>query len=277
MIKAKNPQTQVLPIWQPVGYSTYQITSAIGQKFDMKATHTGVLDPLAEGVIIVLLGDERFNKSKFSDFKKGYEFDVTFGIKTDSYDGMGLVTEYKEPVEKISIENIDKLTKSFEGNYTQTVPLYSARKVNSKKLFLYPKEKLVIPELPKKSGHIYKLECKNVRTASLYSLADVIITQVKKVKRGEYRQVETIKSWNEVKTKHADQKLYTASFYVELSRGLYVRSLSQDIAERLGTIGFVSKLVRTQNGNFNRESSFTLEKIFGDNFDHEMLLSKFTM
>jgi len=277
VIKAKNPQNQILPIWQPVGYSTYQITSAVAQKYGMKATHTGVLDPLAEGVILVLLGSERFNKSKFTDFHKEYEFEISLGIATDSYDGMGLITEYNNGSEKLTLGDLQLVVKGFVGDYTQKVPLYSARKVNSKKLFLYPKEKLTIPELPEKSGKIYKIECSDLGNSKLYSLVDEIIAKIEQVKKGEYRQKEIIQNWKEFKSKNTNWDVQTAAFCAELSRGLYVRSLSQDIVKKLGKIGFVSKLVRTGNGEYTKENSCTLNELFGENFDHEMLLSKFTM
>jgi tRNA pseudouridine55 synthase len=276
VIKAKNHFGNILPVWQPIGYSTYQITNAISKLFGVKATHTGVLDPLAEGVIIVLLGPERLNKSLFSDLKKGYEFDIVFGISTDSYDGMGLVSEFSDNPD-LREDLLKEIVETFPRYYTQRVPLYSARKVNSKKLFLYPKENLEIPELPEKSGEIYKLEYKGSDYPELYALIEETISKINLVKKGEYRQKTIISKWQEFKSSHQNEPLQRAKFYAEISRGLYVRSLSQDIAKKAGTIGFVSRLVRTRNGDYTKEKALHLEDIFGKEFSHEVLWSKFSM
>ena len=276
MIKAKNHFGNILPVWQPVGYSTYQITNAISKLFGVKATHTGVLDPLAEGVIIILSGPERFNKSKFSDLIKGYKFDIVFGISTDSYDGMGLILEFSETPD-LNDGLLEEIVKTFPGHYTQRVPLYSARKVNSKKLFLYPKEDLNPPELPEKSGEIYKLEYLGSDYPKLYTIIDETISKVRLVKTGEYRQKEIISKWENFKDKRTNITLQKAGFYAEISRGLYVRSLSQDIARKAGTIGYVSRLVRIKNGEYTRENSANLDDLFGKTFDHKMLWSKFSM
>ena len=83
---------KILPIWQPVGYSTHKIAKAVSNKYGVKTSHTGTLDPLAQGVIIVLLDDERLKKYEYAHWPKTYEFEIVFGISTDTYDGMGIVT-----------------------------------------------------------------------------------------------------------------------------------------------------------------------------------------
>src|SRR3989344_1650156 len=109
---------------------------------------------MAEGVVVVLLGEERFKKMAHTAWLKEYEFEVVFGISTDTYDGMGLIVDSNfnnQPTKNA----LTKVLQSFFGEYAQKVPVYSARKVDGKKLFTYTKEGKNIPELPTKSGLIH--------------------------------------------------------------------------------------------------------------------------
>lgn len=255
-------QSNILPIWQPVGHSTYQITNLVAQKFGKKATHTGVLDPLAEGVIIVLVGDERFKKMAHTSWLKEYEFEITFGVATDSFDGMGVTTHaaFDATVQRAQLE---EALQSLVGPYAQKVPLYSARKVAGKRLYLYPKHGQPIPELPVKSGRIHSIELLDFGEAHLHTKINESIEKVKNIQKGEFRQTEIIAGWEEFLQKMPNQVVETAKIKVVLTRGLYVRSLAQDIAEKVGKHGFVSQLIRTKNGLYTKNDCTTLESLFG--------------
>jgi tRNA pseudouridine(55) synthase len=256
VIKAKNG---ILPVWQEVGNSTYQLTTKISEALGVKAAHTGVLDPLAEGVIIVLLGEARLKKIELAGWKKTYEFDIAFGISTDSFDGMGIVTDcnFSPIAEKVLRSEIEK----FSGKYSQTVPLFSGKKVNGKKLFMYHKEHLPSPILPKKLGQIYNIDLVAFKTVGLHKLLDEIVQKISKITHGEFRQQETIVGWKKFMQKTPDRKIQVATVRAEISRGLYVRSLSQDIARKIGSCGFVSRLVRTQNGEYTKEKCYSPEEV----------------
>lgn len=307
MNKAKNTQEIVnrcqksegiIPLWQPVGYSTYQIANAISQKLNKKVTHTGVLDPLAEGVVLFLVGDERFRKQEHSEYTKGYDFDIAVGLETDSFDALGVLSpssrsffemassgadSLKSPINGLDKNEIQTRIDGFKGVYTQEVPLYSAQKVNGKKLFLYPKEGLTPPYIPKKSGFIKRLEYKGKKQVKLVDLVSRMIDRINEIDSGQFRQEEVKDQWSEVLKEAvtccdiADSKLPELSFFVELTRGLYVRSLSQDIVKLLGCIGFVSRLERVFNGPYNKGNSLTLGEFFGAGFDRRQIKSKFKL
>lgn len=251
----------VIPVWQPQGYSTYQITKDIAAKTGKKATHTGVLDPMAEGVIIVLTGDRRLEKNAFSNGTKKYEFDLVFGLSTDSFDGMGLVTQ-------IDLSNrpfkqcIEKVLPFLVGDYSQTVPLFSAQKVNGKKLFMYPRLGLTSPELPIKKGTIFNLQLMDYSQIYLASLITEIAEKIKNIRLGEFRQEQILKGWDTLlESTDTQEMVVRATFTVETSRGLYIRSLSQDICYKLGVLGFVTRLVRTQNGIYTKNECCTVGEV----------------
>jgi tRNA pseudouridine(55) synthase len=268
---------KIIPIWQPVGYSTYQITSRVAEKFNEKAAHTGVLDPLAEGVIIVLLGDERFNKIKYAGWKKTYEFEITLGIRTDSFDGMGIISEYNH-IKFFDDKTIEAVLKGMTGEYEQKVPLYSAVKVDGKKLFLYPKQGKIPPYIPSKKGEIYDIKLLNSTKIKLKEIIEENTKKLKKITGGEFRQKEIMADWNRFKKDHSpNQDLQKIRIKVEISRGMYVRSLSQDICKKLDTIGFVSELIRTKNGKYNKKDCEKLKNIFGFTINFKDFTSKFSL
>lgn len=249
MNTAKNTFPNILPIWQKIGESTYRIANFIANESGVKVTHTGVLDPMAEGVVIMLLGEERLKKQQHTDWLKEYEFDILFGISTDTYDGLGLVTSQNFDV-KISKEELENVLQSLIGEYSQKVPVYSARKVDGKKLFEYPQSGQPAPELPIKTGTIHELSLINIEQKDLKEELHKIIEKINLVKIGEFRQKEIISQWINMEV---NKKVYVATIKTTIARGLYVRSLSQDIANKLNSPAFISNLIRTKNGPYARQ------------------------
>lgn len=274
VIKAKETFPKVIALWQPVGYSTYQIANTLASKYNTKVTHTGVLDPLAEGVVVFLLGEERFQKNEYSECKKTYEFEITFGISTDSYDAMGVIIDTNLDV-TLPLD-LQKTLDKFVGNYTQQVPLYSAVKYKGKKLFVHAKTGSVVQELPTKSGKIYSLDVIGTGSILPDELSKMMIENINKISAGKFRQSEAIQSWRKFENLgNLTCALPKIQLRAVISRGLYVRSLSQDICSQLNMRGFVSRLVRTENGHFNIQNATSLTAVFGENFDHSMLTSKY--
>jgi len=266
---------KIIQIWQPVGYSTYQITIRAAQKFGVKTAHTGVLDPLAEGVILVLLDDERLKKEEYSKWKKEYEFEMAFGIATDSYDGMGLV-EGLDFSKRVEEKVLARFLSSLKGKYTQEVPLYSAVKVKGKKLFFYPKEGLPTPKLPKKTGEIYKIEFLSLKEEKLEKLIEKTISNVQTIKGGEFRQDQIVSGWeNFLSLQKMPQKIQIAKIRVKTSSGIYIRSLSQDIAIKLNSKAFITRLARTKNGKYAKKDCKTIKKVFGSSVNNNDFVSRF--
>ncbi|HLD51650.1 hypothetical protein A3K34_03785 [candidate division WWE3 bacterium RIFOXYC1_FULL_40_10] len=244
---------QILPIWQPVGKSTNHLTRQIADKIGLKTAHTGTLDPMAEGVVVVLAGNKRLEKIKLASWKKTYEFDIAFGISTDSFDGLGLITKTNFECKTISPKVIQSVLKSLVGNYSQTVPLYSAIKVAGRKLHQHAKYGNFKVILPHKKGEIFKLKLIELKTVSVKKLVKNLIAKIKLVE-GDLRQKEITDCWENFTGNIDTTSIQVAKIEVQISRGMYVRSLSQDICEKLGINGFVSNLIRTRNGKYSKKS-----------------------
>lgn len=194
-----------------------------------KIGHTGTLDPIATGVLVCLFGKYTKLVDMLTSLDKEYIAEIKLGIKTDTGDITGSIIENKKY--NITKEDIIKVFKEFPSKYKQTVPKYSAVKINGKKLYEYARNNIEI-ELPKREVSIFSLE--------LISFENDIV-----------------------------------KFKTHVSKGTYIRSLIEDICEKLGTVGTMNSLIRTKQGNFDIKDSFTLDEIKNGNFKfqniHEFL------
>ncbi len=185
-----------------------------------KVGHTGTLDPLATGVLVVCVGKATKLVNLLTCDNKTYEAEITLGIQTDTYDITGNII--KEETVNISDEEIKDAVNSFLGQYEQEVPIYSAVKVNGKKLYEYARNNIDI-ELPKRLVNISDIE---------------IINDIKRI----------------------DNHIIF-SIRVTVSKGTYIRSLVNDIAHKLNTIGVMSSLRRIKLGNVSIEECKLVDDI----------------
>lgn len=146
----------ILVINKDKGYTSRDVVNVISKLFGIKKVgHNGTLDPLATGVLVICLNRYTKLNELLSSNEKEYIAEVTLGIKTDTLDIEGTVLEKKETY--ISKDDLEKTLQKFVGDYEQEVPIYSAVKVNGRKLYEYARngEEVV---LPKKKVTIKKIE-----------------------------------------------------------------------------------------------------------------------
>lgn len=243
---------KILPIWQPVGWSTHEIARKIANKYGVKTSHTGTLDPMAQGVVIILLDEERLKKYEYAKWQKTYEFEIVFGISTDTYDGLGLILDHKKRAAP-GKEQLLLVLQDILGEYFQTVPIYSTLKVKGKHLHQHARAGTKV-ELPKIAGLIYSAALIELTNVSVSDLCDEILGKVAIIE-GDFRQQEITDQWHLFKKSNLRETYIVAKIEVEVSKGLYVRSLAQDISRKLGTIGFANNIVRTKNGIYSKKEA----------------------
>ena len=218
------PSSGVVLVDKPSGITSHDVVDRIRKATGIrKIGHAGTLDPLATGLLIILISRE-FTKQQSKFLKQDKQYLVTgrLGITTDSYDIDGEVIEEidRAEVEKVSQEEIEEALQSFRGKITQTVPAYSAVKVKGKKLYeLARKDKIDLKRLPKRQVTIHLIEL-----------------------------VEFNKEAGEFILK------------IECSSGTYIRSLVHDLGKKLEVGATVVQLRRTKIGNMKVEDGVKLEK-----------------
>ena len=137
------------------GYTSRDIVNIISREFETKKVgHNGTLDPLATGVLVITINKyTKLNTLLTSEYKE-YIAEVTLGIKTDTLDIEGRILDKKEVY--INKNDLEKALKKYEKSYMQEVPIYSAVKVNGKKLYEYAREGIHV-KLPQKEVTIKKI------------------------------------------------------------------------------------------------------------------------
>jgi tRNA pseudouridine55 synthase len=142
---------------KPEGLTSSRVVERIKKKFNVKAGHTGTLDPLATGLLIVLTGKFTKNASTFLKLDKAYEVKVVLGIKTDTFDSEGTVLRRNDT--EVSSEELEKVLKEFSGDIWQVPPPFSAKKMAGQKAYQLARKGISVAIPPKKVS-IYSLELK---------------------------------------------------------------------------------------------------------------------
>ena len=166
----------IIIINKPIGYTSRDVVNIIGKQLKTKKVgHTGTLDPIASGVLVVTVG--RYTKlgNMLTSLDKEYIAEIKLGIKTDTLDITGKVLE--EKTFDIKENDIREVLNSFIGKYNMEVPKYSAIKVNGKKLYEYARNNIDV-KLPIKEVEIKSIE--------LLEYKDDIIKFKTKVEKGTY-------------------------------------------------------------------------------------------
>ncbi len=222
---------------------------------DLKLGYAGRLDPMAKGLLLVLVGYENKKKIEYEGLTKEYTFEVIFGTATDSYDILGLPE--KSLLTNLGEDFDDKLIEVFEsykGEIVQKLPIYSAGRVNGKPLFKLAKDGLIKEEgSPTRNVTIYNIELLGKRECPISDLLTDIERRILGV-NGNFRQKEIIEAWKSViKTKSREQnsKILVYKIKVKCSHGTYIRSLTHEIGNKLKTKATVFEIERTRIGDFS--------------------------
>jgi len=221
----------VININKPKGLTSHDVVARLRKIFNMKKIgHLGTLDPMATGVLPVCLGNATRLIEHFPS-EKAYQATFELGYETTTLDAEGeaLAERTSDPqaieaLRTLSKETLESILTSFLGEQEQRVPRFSAVHLNGKKLYHYAHQGIIIPE--------EQLPVKPITIQSLNLL-----------------------NWE------PEAKFPTLTVQVACSSGTYIRSLVRDIAQKLGTFGTLTGLIRTNHGRFTLETSVDIETL----------------
>ncbi|MEK8130184.1 tRNA pseudouridine(55) synthase TruB [Paenibacillus filicis] len=213
----------ILPIWKPKGYTSHDVVAKARRILKIKRIgHTGTLDPMVTGVLPLCIGKATRVVEYIQDLPKEYEACLWFGLSTDTEDLSGTTIDKDDTVkERITPEAAADAVRSFVGQIEQIPPMYSAVKVDGKRLYDLARQGI---EVERKS-----------RTVTIYRI-EVLETDWS----GEYP---------------------TIRFRALCSKGTYIRTLCADIGKSLGVPAVMGELVRTSTGSLTPSSCLTLEEL----------------
>lgn len=212
-------------------------------------TYAGRLDPMAEGVLLVLVGDECKNKDKYLGLDKEYEVEVLFGFATDTYDILGKVVSGEgRGTSEIQDLKIKGELQKFKGRFMQEYPAYSSKTVDGIQLHELANKGELPETMPTKEVEIYDIEILEEREISSQVLLKEINKKIMKV-TGDFRQSEILDLWqkslNDLTGKHSIIKLR-----VSCSSGTYMRSLAHNSGKNLGVPAIAYSIKRTGVGEY---------------------------
>ena len=212
--------------------TSHDVVYKVKKILNEKIGHTGTLDPNATGVLPLLVGKGTLISKYLINHDKIYEATIKLGIQTDTADSEGKIIKEDLEVKIESEDKVKKILDSFIGKQEQIPPMYSAIKVNGKKLYEYARKGETVEISPRKI-EIYNIELENI-----------------------------------------DYRIKEIKFIVKCSKGTYIRSLCEDIANKLNTVGYMKELKRIQVGEFNIENSITIEELQDNKEDQEYINNK---
>ena len=223
----------IIVIHKEKGFTSHDVVAKLRGILHMKKIgHTGTLDPDAEGVLPVALGKATRLVDMITDKEKTYEAVMRLGVVTDTQDMSGTVLSQTTEL-SVTEEELCTVVSSFVGDYMQVPPMYSALKVNGKKLYELAREGKTVERKPR-PVHFYEIE-----------ILDISFPLVR--------------------------------FRVTCSKGTYIRTLCNDIGEKLGCGGCMEKLLRTKgfSGNYPHPGSYNLTTMYREGYRVLLTLLQF--
>ncbi len=231
-------------VWKPVGLSPLEVIERLKlARTDLtaqKITYAGRLDPLASGVLVLLAGDERFNKDQYLNLPKTYEVEILLGISTDTGDVLGLITDVEPKF--IDLEFFQKSITQSVGVYNQLAPKFSS------------------PGLDGKTFH-KEIEIYSIKTIGSCLLnSNVLLKQiVSKISLvvGNFRQIEILVKWRSLLESN-DKNWTVVKVVVEASSGTYMRLLAENIGRKLDVPALAYSIKRTKVGDWTADDCVDL-------------------
>ena len=217
-------------------------------------SYAGRLDPMAEGVMLCLVGSANNRRNEYLNMSKEYTLDVLFGFSTDTYDVLGKVTESGD-ISGITKQKIEKGLNEFRGMLSQEYPPYSSKTVEGKSLFTWARQGMLgTLVLPRRTVTIYDISLEKIYKVKEPQLLAYIADGVEKVS-GDFRQEEVMRLWRRNLKPGGDREFPCATIKISCSSGTYARSIANGLGTYLGTPALALHILRTKVGEYAVEKS----------------------
>lgn len=219
-------------------------------------SYAGRLDPMAEGVLLALVGGANSRREAYLDMDKEYVLDVLFGFATDTYDILGRVMEAGDPG-TISKRALREALNEFRGTLNQEYPPYSSKPVDGKSLFEWARSGMLSSiVIPRKEVTIFDISLVSTYKLNEKTLLNFIDAHVQKV-NGDFRQEEIMRLWNRNLRLDGGRDFPCATVKISCSSGAYARSIAHGLGQTLGVPALSLHILRTRVGEFEVRKSIT--------------------
>lgn len=214
-------------------------------------TYAGRLDPMAEGALLILIGEECKNQAAYHGLDKEYEIEVVLDLATDTGDVLGIAS-YAGIETKITASDVSSILPTLIGTTTVPYPAFSSKPVHGKPLFQYALEgTLDTIDIPTHEETIYDISTLSVSSLSskeLKARIDSLLTRAPRetsLVGEDFRQDKVRAAWDDLFTKVQSREFATMSLRVSCASGTYMRTLASRVGDLLSTSGFALSINRT--------------------------------
>ncbi len=254
--RAKEPMGGILPVYKKYGETPLECLKRLRIEFevlkDETLSYAGRLDPLAEGLMLVLVGKEaNQNRKAYLELGKVYEVEILFGLSTDTGDIMGMPKNIDVRKDGLTISGISQVLDGLKGRQHFHYPVFSSRTVKGKPLYEWAKEKRLDEiVIPMTDVNISDLTLIDTRIIEAQKFFDYIKNSVG-LTTGEFRQKEILSAWDEVFLKKVSKNsnFFICKVKVKCSSGSYMRTLAEEVGNRLGLPALACGIKRTSIGD----------------------------
>jgi tRNA pseudouridine(55) synthase len=252
-------------IWKEVGETPLEATEKYRAEAGLPATvplaYAGRLDPMADGLLLILIGDTCKRQTLYHGLDKQYEVDFLFGCSTDTGDGLGIVTPGQvDP--SLTCPQVAQMATSLTGVVTLPFPAFSAKPVRGRPLHEWAvRGELSTVEIPQQTSRVYGWRFQTetqLRPADLLAtLSERInrlapVTDLRKAPGRDFRRVEIMAAWKQyLESQSAPTHFPVVTAMITASSGTYMRSLAIALGERLGSGALALRITRTRIGRFH--------------------------
>lgn len=250
----------VIPIVKPISITPLaaldRLRTRMPELAQYKLGYAGRLDPMADGVLLVLIGDSNKRRKEFERLSKEYTFEFVCGFRTDTYDTLGMA----EPgvlLPHVEIrQRLSTTIPRFTGSYKQDYPPYSAIRINGKSLFAWARlGKLPYP-MPSKKITVNTFRVDGVSAIPARDLLRNISSHILAV-QGDFRQQQILHRWEELLSNRSlHYPIIRCS--VTCSSGVYIRGIVHSVGTEIGCGAVATRITRTQLGTYTIHQALQL-------------------
>jgi tRNA pseudouridine55 synthase len=244
----------VITIYKKIGETPLEALTRLRENVpeykEETLSYAGRLDPMAAGVMLVLAGDANKQREKYLNLEKDYSAEILFGISTDTYDTLGLITDLLQtPFDKGDFEEqLKGKVLEMKGTFSQKYPEYSSKPVDGQPLFMHARAGKRV-SVPTHDVTLLSSELKSIKLIDRVELLSHIENQINLVK-GDFRQADIVAMWKEKLEESEIKEFVVAEIDLSVSSGFYVRQYAYDLGVSLGIPALALSILRTRVGEW---------------------------
>jgi len=217
---------------------------------DATLSYAGRLDPMAEGLLLVMVNDGNKRRDDFLNLDKTYTCEILFDVATDTYDVLGMVRDFVNRDNTVTEANIRSGLAGFVGVRDQQYPMYSSKPVRGKPLFRWAREgKGSDIAAPRKQVTVHSITLDGIETISRDEVRNRIFGKLAVVS-GDFRQTDIAAAWDRYFSFITKETYQVAKITIACSSGTYVRMIADQLGRNMGTCALALNIRRTHIGSY---------------------------